>query len=113
MPVYELTGWLAIWAYCRAGICLAPKRMCFLLVITDGTRAKGEFEHKLHRVKGRTVVPWGMLAPCVQAHAATPQLSTIRDHTGSGVGNNPDENRARDEEAAQVRLRGRCRVSLG
>lgn len=29
------------------------------------------------------------------ARAATPQLSTIRDHTGSGVGNDPDENRRR------------------
>jgi hypothetical protein len=29
------------------------------------------------------------------ARAATPQLSTIRDHTGSGVGNDPDENARR------------------
>ena len=42
----------------------------------------------------------------MQARAATPQLSTIRDHTGSGVGNNPNENRARDEEAAQVGMLG-------
>jgi hypothetical protein len=26
----------------------------------------------------------------LQARAATPQLSSIRDHTGSGVGHNPD-----------------------
>lgn len=31
----------------------------------------------------------------LEARAATPQLSTIRDHTGSGVGNNPLENARR------------------
>lgn len=31
----------------------------------------------------------------LEARAATPQLSTIRDHTGSGMGNDPKENARR------------------
>lgn len=37
-------------------------------------------------------------AGCVQARAATPQLSTIRDHTGSGVGHNPDDDENNDPD---------------
>ena len=29
----------------------------------------------------------------LSAKASTPQQSSIRDHTGSGVGNNPDDHR--------------------
>lgn len=35
------------------------------------------------------------------ARAATPQLSTIRDHTGSGIGNNPDDNARRARVSRQ------------
>ena len=33
------------------------------------------------------------LANEVEARASTPQQSSIRDHTGSGVGNNPDDHK--------------------
>ena len=37
----------------------------------------------------------------MQSRASTPQQSSIRDHTGSGVGNNPDDHKPDDPKQSK------------
>jgi len=41
----------------------------------------------------------------MEARSSTPQQSTIRDHTGSGVGNNPDDHKDDYKETKQIKVR--------
>ena len=41
----------------------------------------------------------------MEARSSTPQQSTIRDHTGSGVGNNPDDHKDDLKEIKQTKVR--------
>ena len=46
----------------------------------------------------------------MQSRASTPQQSSIRDHTGSGVGNNPDDHKPDDpKQSKQGKVGSPCR----
>lgn len=47
----------------------------------------------------------------MQSRASTPQQSSIRDHTGSGVGNNPDDHKSDDHKPDDPKQSKQSKVS--